>query len=42
MEILAFASFAILVLAWIIAPNTEARVLATSVEVDRTAEPAAA
>ncbi len=40
MEILAFASFAILVLAWIVAPNTEARVLATSA--DRTAEPAAA
>ena len=42
MEIMAFASFAVLILAWIIAPNTEARVLATSVEVDRTAEAAAA
>ena len=40
MEILAFASFVILVFAWIIAPNTEARVLAVST--DRTAEPAAA
>ena len=42
MDILAFASFAILVLAWIVAPNTDTRVLATTVEVDRTAEPAAA
>ncbi len=40
MEILAFASFAILVLAWIVAPNTDARVLAVST--DRTAEPVAA
>ncbi len=40
MEILAFASFAILVLAWIIAPNTEAQVLA--VTSDRTAEAVAA
>ena len=42
MDILAFASFAILVLAWIVAPNTDTRVLATTVAVDRTAEPAAA
>lgn len=40
MEIVAFASFAILVFAWLVAPNTAVAVPAATL--DRAAEPAAA